>query len=186
MNRLSMLVCMGLAIVVSGCTLFAADDEKKTGEVTTAIAKVQPSKAAATQPANQNVTGTVKFVAMGDGVHVTADLTGLSPGKHGFHIHDKGDLSAPDLSSVGPHYNPGAGKHGAAHGDMRHAGDLGNIEAGADGKASYNTHIEGLKLADIIGKSVIVHAKEDDLKSDPSGNSGGRIAGGVIEAGKSE
>jgi len=149
-----------------------------------ATAKVQPSKAAATQPSNQKVTGTVKIVQMKDGVHFTAQFTGLSPGKHGFHIHEKGDMSDPGLASVGDHYNPGHSHHGDAKGEARHAGDLGNLVASADGTAKYDQMIAGLTVAELIGKSVIVHAQEDDLKTDPSGNSGGRVAGGVIEAAK--
>jgi len=181
MNRFSLIVPMLLIVALSGCKLFGNEDGDTKTAQDIALAKVQPSKAATTQPTNQNVEGTVKFVAMGEGVHVTAEISGLSPGKHGFHIHQSGDLSAPDLSSAGGHYNPASGKHGDAHGDMRHAGDLGNLTADSNGKATYDQHIAGLKLSDIIGKSIIVHAKEDDVKTDPSGNSGGRVAGGLIE-----
>lgn len=149
-----------------------------------AIAKVQPSKGAATQPSNQNVTGVVKFVQVKDGVRVTGTFTGFSAGKHGFHVHEKGDMSDPHLQSVGPHYNPGHGQHGDARGDVRHAGDLGNVTADDKGNATYDQTIAGLTVAELIGKSVIVHAKEDDAKTDPSGNSGGRVAGGVIESAK--
>lgn len=147
----------------------------------TAAANIKPSQAATTQPANNNVSGVVAFTQAGDDALVVAEITGLSPGKHGFHIHEKGDMSDPQLKSVGDHYNPGGHKHGGAEGDTRHAGDLGNLEADASGKASYSQTIKGLKISDISGRSVIVHATEDDLKTDPSGNSGGRIAGGVIE-----
>jgi Cu-Zn family superoxide dismutase len=133
------------------------------------------------------VTGTVTFMKMGDEVHVVADITGLKPGKHGFHIHEKGDCSAPDAASAGAHFNPTQHKHGGpTMPPERHEGDLGNLEADASGKA----HLEwkgklSLSGADsIIGKSIIVHEKEDDLKTDPSGNSGARQACGVIEAAK--
>ena len=132
------------------------------------------------------VTGTVTFTKVGDEVQVVADITGLTPGKHGFHIHDKGDCSAPDAASAGPHFNPTQHKHGGTTGPERHEGDLGNIETDASGK----THLDwkgklSLSGADsIIGKSVVVHEKEDDLKTDPSGNSGARVACGAIEAAK--
>lgn len=128
------------------------------------------------------VTGTVTFTKAGDDVQVVADITGLKPGKHGFHIHEKGDCSAPDAASAGAHFNPGQHKHGGPSGTERHEGDLGNIETDADGK----THLVwkgklSLGGADsIIGKSIVVHEKEDDLKTDPSGNSGSRVACGVI------
>ena len=132
------------------------------------------------------VTGRVTFKKVGDDVQVVADIQNLKPGKHGFHIHEKGDCSAPDAASAGAHFNPGQHKHGGPMTAERHEGDLGNIEADASGKA----HIDwkgklNLSGADsIIGKSVVVHEKEDDLKTDPSGNSGARQACGAIEAAK--
>ena len=149
-----------------------------------AHANIAPSKA----PGQDAVKGTVRFTPAEKGVRVRAEITGLEPnGKHGFHIHEKGDLSAPDLTSAGSHFNPGMHKHGGPEASERHAGDLGNLEADDKGKAVYDKTIEGLTLDDsktgIIGKSVIVHAKADDLKTDPSGDSGARIGGGVIERG---
>src|ERR1043166_1994624 len=135
---------------------------------------------------NSKVTGTVTFTKSGDQVEVTGDIENLSPGTHGFHIHDKGDCSAADAASAGPHFNPTHHHHGGPDTAERHSGDLGNIEADSSGKA----HIQWkgkLSLAgsdSIIGKSVVVHEKADDLKTDPAGNSGARIACGVIEAAK--
>src|SRR6185436_19148893 len=143
-----------------------------------------PSKAAATQPSNKNVTGTVNFTQDGNDVKVVADITGLSPGKHGFHIHAKADMSDPQLQSVGPHWDTGAHKHGGPDTPEHHAGDLGNLTADDAGKAHMESTLKGVKIADLEGKSVIVHAAEDDLKTDPSGKSGGRIAGGAIEVKK--
>lgn len=152
----------------------------------TAVATIAAAKGAATQPANQHVAGTVTFTETADGVKVVADLTGLAPGKHGIHIHDKADMSAPDLTSAGGHWDPdGHKQHGgpASEGEKRHAGDLGNLEADAAGKAHYELTITGVSIGgknDILGHSVIIHAKEDDMKSNPAGNAGGRVAGGVI------
>ena len=132
------------------------------------------------------VTGMITFTKTGDEVQVVGDITGLKPGKHGFHLHEKGDCSAADAASAGAHFNPGQHKHGGPTTAERHEGDLGNIEADASGKA----HIDwkgkmSLSGGDsIIGKSVVVHEKEDDLKTDPSGSSGARQACGVIEAAK--
>ena len=175
------------AVVVVGCNSDKKDassssSKMQAGNVQTASATIRPSKAAATQPSNTNVTGTAKFTQEGNDVHVVADLTGLSPGKHGFHIHDKGDLSDPQLTSAGAHYNPSKSHHGGPDTPMHHTGDLGNIVADDSGNAHLDQTIPNLKLSAIVGKSVIVHAKADDLKPDPAGNSGGRIAGGVIEA----
>ena len=156
-----------------------------TAAVTEATATLEPSKA----PGQDNVAGTVRFTAAGNGVKIHAEVTGLSPnGTHGFHIHEKGDLSAADFASAGAHFNPGGHKHGGPEGAERHGGDLGNLKADANGKATLDITVEGLTLDEgktgVIGRSVIVHEKADDLKTDPSGNSGARIAGGVIKAGK--
>jgi Cu-Zn family superoxide dismutase len=157
---------------------------KGTGKV--AVAKLQPSKAATTQPTMQNVSGTITFTEMpGNKVHVTGEVRGLTPNtEHGFHVHEKGDLSSPDLSSAGAHFNPENKTHGGLHGEKRHVGDLGNIRSNAQGVARVDITMENATLQGtnaIAGRSILVHAKADDLKSDPSGNSGGRIAGGVIE-----
>lgn len=166
-------------------------DNKAIGK--TAVAIVKPSAAATTQPTMNDVTGVVTFTQVADGVLVVAEIKGLTPNtKHGFHLHEKDDLSAPDLSSAGPHYNPMGLSHGGAppmHGEMtimqRHIGDLGNLTSDAHGNASLRMTLPNCSIGgenSLVGRSVIVHAKEDDLHSDPSGNSGGRIAGGVITA----
>jgi len=148
-------------------------------EISKATAQLEPKS-------GSNVTGTVTFTKSGDEVQVVADIQNLKPGKHGFHIHEKGDCSAADAASAGAHFNPTHQHHGGPMTAERHAGDLGNIEADASGK----THLEwkgklSLSGADsIIGKSVVVHEKEDDLQTDPSGNSGARIACGTISAAK--
>lgn len=132
------------------------------------------------------VAGMITLTKTGTDVQVVGDITGLTPGKHGFHIHEKGDCSAPDAASAGAHFSVGQHKHGGPTTPERHDGDFGNIEADASGKA----HVDwkgkmSLSGADsIIGKSLVVHEKEDDLKTDPSGNSGARQACGVIEAAK--
>ena len=154
---------------------------------TEATATIEPSKA----PGQDNVAGTVRFTPTGTGVKIHAEITGLSPnGTHGFHIHEKADLSAPDLASAGPHFNPTVHKHGGPQGAERHGGDMGNLTADASGKATLDVTVEGLTLDEsktgVINRSVLVHEKADDLKTDPSGNSGARIAGGVIKAGGSK
>jgi Cu-Zn family superoxide dismutase len=153
----------------------------------TAVANIRPAEQASTQPSMGKATGTVTFTQVGDDkVKVVIDLQGLPPGKHGFHIHEKGDLSAADLSSAGGHFNPGHHHHAGPDSPKRHAGDLGNIKADANGEVKKEMTIGGISVGtgaanDIVGKSVIVHGKADDLKTDPAGNAGPRIAGGVIE-----
>ena len=126
------------------------------------------------------VAGTVTFTKSGDGVRVVANITGLKPGKHGFHVHEFGDCSAPDATSAGGHFNPTNDPHAGHDADERHMGDLGNIEADSSGKAQLNLTDKKIEIDAIIGKAVIVHEKADDLKTQPTGDAGGRIACGVI------
>lgn len=135
-----------------------------------------------------NVSGTVGFVAHGQKVVVEAHISGLTPGsEHGFHVHEAGDCSAPDATSAKGHFNPGGHPHGH-HGHMgpRHAGDLPNLKADANGQAHYRAGVTGLTLDNssqgVIGRAVVIHADPDDYKSQPAGNSGRRIACGVISA----
>jgi superoxide dismutase, Cu-Zn family len=140
------------------------------------VARIAPTQ-------GNNAKGEVRFYKVDGGVRVIASLEGLTPGKHGFHIHEKGDCSAPDAMSAGGHFNPTGAPHGAptAPPTARHAGDLGNIEAGADGKANYD-HVDSMLVYEsITGLSVLVHAGEDDFTTQPSGNSGARVGCGVIE-----
>ena len=132
-----------------------------------------------------NVRGTVRFVQDGNGVRVIADITGLTPGEHGFHIHENADCSAPDASSAGDHFNPTKHAHAGRDAGERHMGDLGNITADANGRARLDYLDSKLKLSgehSIVGRSVVVHAKPDDLRSQPSGDSGARVGCGAIMA----
>ncbi len=134
-----------------------------------------------------DVKGIVTFTKVDGGVRVVADLEGLAPGKHGFHIHEFGDATSSDGTSAGGHFNPTNMEHGSPMSEMRHEGDMGNLEADASGKAHLEyvdkeISFEGLKS--IIGRSVVVHAGVDDMKTQPTGNSGSRIAYGVIGIGK--
>jgi len=149
-------------------------------EAKKAIAVLHPTS-------GSQVMGTVTFTKTDDGVQIVADVTGLTPGKHGFHIHEFGDCSAPDAMSAGGHFNPTHKPHGGPDSAERHAGDLGNLEAEASGKAHLEWKDKMMKLSgetSVLGHAVIVHEKEDDLKSQPVGNAGGRLACGVIGVAK--
>ncbi len=134
---------------------------------------------------NSGVSGTVTFTEKDGKVEVAVDLKGLKPGEHGFHIHEKGDCSSPDANSAGGHFNPDQKEHGAPDAPAHHAGDLGNITAGADGSVQTSKTVDFLTLGDqpnsAVGKAVIVHEKQDDLKTQPTGNAGARVACGVVE-----
>jgi Cu-Zn family superoxide dismutase len=139
---------------------------------------------------DNKIAGTVNFTEVADGVRVHVEITGLTPGKHGFHVHEFGDCSAADLASAGGHFNPTAKHHGGPDDVDRHVGDMGNIETDSSGatKLDYVDHNISLtkEQNSVIGRSVVIHAKPDDLKSQPAGDSGPRIACGVIGIAKNQ
>lgn len=149
--------------------------------VTHAIAVLNPT-------AGSSVTGAVNFFQQDCKVKVVADLQGLPPNsKHGFHVHEFGDVSSPDGSAAGGHYNPKDQPHALPDTEHRHAGDLGNIESDDQGNAHLDITVDNLTLAcpkaPILGRAVIVHANPDD-GSQPTGNAGARLAQGVIAVAK--
>jgi Cu-Zn family superoxide dismutase len=133
---------------------------------------------------DSKVSGTVYFTQKGDTIEITGKITGLKEGKHGFHVHEFGDMSdTKEGKSAGGHFNPEGKKHGGPHAMDRHVGDLGNITANKEGVAELNITDKLIALSgphSIIGRGLIVHVGEDDEKTDPTGNAGGRAAGGVI------
>ena len=137
-------------------------------------------------PSTNNISGFIKFSQKGKKVKIEYEIKGLSDGKHGFHIHEFGDMS-DGCKSMGGHYNP----DNVNHGDMNegHVGDLGNIKAGEDGKADFSIKAHRVDLIgdrSVIGRGIVVHADEDDLgkggdeESLKTGNAGDRLACGVI------
>jgi Cu-Zn family superoxide dismutase len=142
----------------------------------------------ALEPTEGNsVSGSLDMTAVRDGVRVQGQLTGLAPGSaHGFHIHDKGDCSAPDGSSAGGHFNPQGMVHGNPNAMPHHAGDIPNQTANSAGVAKVDVVVHGVSLGtgasdDVIGRSMVVHRDRDDYTTQPAGNSGARVACGVIE-----
>lgn len=132
------------------------------------------------------VKGTITFKEVAGGVEATANLEGLTPGDHAWHVHEKGDCSSADGKSAGGHFNPMNMDHGAPDADKHHAGDFGNLTADKDGKAQKTFVMKGITLGadnmSIVGKGFIVHDKADDFKTQPTGNAGDRVACGVITA----
>ncbi len=145
-------------------------------EITKAVCVIHPTK-------GHDAHGIVTFTKVKDGVKVIADIEGLKPGKHGFHIHEYGDCSAPDGTSAGGHFNPDGVKHGGPMDKVRHVGDMGNITADANGKAHFEWTDNLLTFRgphSIIGRGLIVHEGTDDLHSQPTGDAGARAGCGVI------
>jgi Cu-Zn family superoxide dismutase len=117
------------------------------------------------------------------GLRFTLDVKGLPPGTHGAHIHTVGRCDAPDFTTAGGHWNPTAMKHGSMNPQGPHEGDLPNLMIGTDGRGTLGATIPGATMAGLLdadGAAIVVHAGPDDLMTDPSGNSGGRIACGVF------
>lgn len=189
-----------LALVAAGC---GPQSETSTSGETNAPANVpaageaaatgtgtpEPAAATATAAATLNPTegsqvkGTVTLTQETNGVHVIAEITGLTPGEHGFHIHEAGDCSAPDASSAGGHFNPTGMPHGGPDSEQHHVGDLGNVTADDSGMALLDRVFSFLSLTGtntVVGHAVIVHGGRDDLTSQPSGDAGARVACGVI------
>ena len=152
------------------------DNKKEVPSIDKAVAVLQPIN-------GSNVSGVVYFKEEGGTVEVVADVKGLAPGEHGFHIHTYGDLREKDGSLTDGHYNPTNTKHGGPTTEERHVGDLGNIHALDDSTAQFDQDrfaftINGVNA--ILGRAVVIHAGKDDFTSQPSGNSGTKIAVGII------
>jgi Cu-Zn family superoxide dismutase len=166
-------------------------EEKTEGKMVADLKKGDTFAEATLAPkSGSKVSGTVLFNKTDKGLEVIASITGGTAGAHGIHIHEKGDCSAPDASSAGGHFNPTGAPHAGPDAPARHVGDLGNITINKDGKGILNLDVADVKgftdWNSIIGKAVILHAKADDLKTQPTGDAGGRIACGVIGSAKKQ
>lgn len=163
------------AVALGGCVSTPRDEP-------TAVATLKPT-------AGNSASGVVRFTQHRDKVRVSGEITGLEPNtQHGFHVHEKGDCSAPDATSAGGHFNPLNKQHGHLVPGGRHAGDMPNLRADANGRATFSIDLSGMSVTSgetsVIGRSVVIHAKPDDYRSQPAGDSGARVACGVIEAQK--
>jgi superoxide dismutase, Cu-Zn family len=161
----------------------AGQHEKKEAEdggVSKAIAQMIPTT-------GSSVKGTVTFTKGSSGIHVHAEFSGLTPGDHGFHVHEYGVWSENGMSSGG-HFNPTMAPHAGPDAKKRHVGDLGNITANSNGNATLDlddSHLSFHGAHSILGRGVVVHEKADDLKTQsPPGNAGGRLAVGVVGVAK--
>lgn len=139
--------------------------------------------------ANDQVVGTVSFEEIEAGVRVTLAGTGLPEGTHAFHIHETGECTPPDFTSAGGHFNPTNAQHGLDNPQGPHAGDMPNVDIGADGTVQFSVDNERITLSDgpnsildADGSAVMIHASADDNVTDPSGDAGARIACGVVTA----
>jgi Cu-Zn family superoxide dismutase len=151
----------------------------KAAPISKAVAILLPTK-------GSKAEGRVTFTQTDGTVHVHAEISGLTPGDHGFHIHEFGVWSEDGMASGG-HYNPTQQKHAGTDTPKRHVGDLGNITANENGNATVDLDDPSLSFhgpTSILGRGLVVHEKADDFKTQPTGNAGGRIAVGVIGVAK--
>ncbi len=154
-------------------------------------AYAQATKTVSLKDAKGKDVGTVTLSEAGDDiVLIHLDAKGLPPGAHGFHIHEKGECTAPDFASAGAHFNPDKDEHGAMHGRDFHAGDLPNIFVNKDGTAKADIFSDDISitdkkddgyLLDVDGSAFVIHADPDDYKSPNTGNAGARIACGALK-----
>lgn len=172
MDTASRFASLAAAALLAACSSMAP----KGPQATATLAPTQGSTAA----------GSATFEQQGDAVVVAVRLGGLKPNaEHGFHVHEKGDCSSGDGMSAGGHFNPGGKPHGPPNAE-HHAGDMPALKADANGAVQTSFRLTGVSLgtgsADLVGRGLIVHAGPDDYTTQPTGNSGARIACGVIRA----
>lgn len=179
--KLFALAFTSVSLFLAGC---AQQQQQETTEQETEASPQFTEAVAVIHPTEGNsVSGTVRLQRTDDGTQVTADLSGLDKGRHGFHIHEYGDCSASDGTSAGGHYNPEDNQHGAPTQDVRHVGDMGNIVADGEGSATIDYVDPVIQLNgpnSVIGRAIVLHGGEDDLESQPSGAAGPRVGCGVI------
>jgi len=178
MTRIVSTLASLLLVGALGCT----PDEEPSPDATATLTALMSS----------GVSGTVNFTQLADGkIKVEADITGLAPGKHGMHVHQWGDCTAPDGESAGGHFNPDMVDHGAPGAGTHHPGDFGNLDADSEGHARLSLTMDPAHFSiaggdySVLGRAIIVHEKPDDF-GQPTGNAGGRLACGVIMSASSD
>lgn len=187
-NRFWTVAIAGLAVTAFALQSNAAETATKKAAGAMKMAdKVTYAVAVVNGLGDHRVKGKVTFTETADGVEIVGEFTGLQPGEHGFHVHEFGDCSMADGKCAGGHFNPTGMPHAGPEDAKRHIGDLGNIKADGKGNASYKFVDKMIKLNgpnSIIGRSIMVHAKPDDFKTQtPPGNAGDRIGCGTIGIG---
>ena len=170
---------------VAPFTLLAACAGSKSSSTVTTAPHAGPTATAAIEGrSGSTLTGTATFVQNGDAVHVSVDVSGAPEGIHAVHLHEKGDCSPPDATSAGGHFNPGHMEHGSPDAPSHHAGDFGNMTVGGEGRGHLELDTTMLTVLpgdrSVVGRAIVVHAKEDDMRTQPTGNAGGRIGCGAV------
>jgi Cu-Zn family superoxide dismutase len=170
-------VIAGLA--VAGCTTMGSDTETGSADATTSGAT------AVLRMADGKEVGRAVASQVGGSIRVSVDAMGVSPGPHGVHVHTIGRCDAPDFTTAGGHWNPTSMQHGAQNPAGPHSGDMPNLVVGPDGRGTLTFTLPSSTMAGLLdadGSAFMIHAGADDMKTDPAGNSGSRIACGVFAA----
>ena len=194
MNRLSLMLIAAFALTL---TTSCKNDKKETTieepmeemPMATEVREIKKLEVALEPKSDSKVHGTAVFTEDNGVVTMVAELSDMTPGNHAIHLHEKADCSAADGTSSGGHWNPTNqphGKWGSAEG--YHKGDIGNLTADADGKATITFSTDEWCIGcedsnkNIIGKAIIIHQDTDDFVTQPTGNAGGRVScGGIIQ-----
>jgi Cu-Zn family superoxide dismutase len=173
MSRVSAAAALPFVALLAACATPSGDATDRVAQATLRLSSGLPA-------------GTAQVFAAGDQVSVTIAAAGLSQGVHGAHLHMVGSCEAPNFDSAGGHLNPDSRQHGTDNPAGAHLGDLPNITVGSSGAGTVTATLSGsrdsvlARLFDADGTAIVVHASADDYRTDPSGNSGGRIACGVL------
>lgn len=175
---------MRLVILLFLISLTACSTREEKEEKLTEVAEAVKVATADIHSASQkNISGLVNFEETPEALIVTTDIVGLKKNTRlGFHIHQEGICEGPEYKSAGDHFNPHKMNHGGPESTQKHSGDMGNLQTNKDGKAETRIVLKGVTLNEVLGKAVLIHAKPDDLKTQPSGKSGAKIACGLIRA----
>jgi Cu-Zn family superoxide dismutase len=173
-------------VAAAGMALAACAANEPAGEVL-AVAAGPAAAAADIRDPSGMILARSTASQIGDSIRVRVEAMGMRAGAYGAHVHTTGRCDAPDFASAGPHWNPSGKQHGKNNPGGMHKGDLPNLAVGTDGRGSFEVTIPGALLAagpnpllDADGAAVVIHAAADDYRTDPSGNSGGRIACGAL------